>query len=483
LPVAAAFALLVLSGGCAKNPRDSFAKLWDHVPSARWTASKEAEKAGVEEKPTVAANSAAVLAARDGNAADEAKASGEITKEGLKASEASAMAANKDMASPTDSVIRQTGLKGTEIPAKESESTEAAAVVKTTGARLKDALPDPLSTTPVDWAAAFEIANGIEKGKAVAADEISRLGQLRETLEEDAQAATTKSLADLSEFRLRVESLLSHARQQVEAGELKTAQRFARLANELSDGAKLEFSPTEERPQDLLHRIEDLLALSRPETGEMLPAEGVARVEVPATDGPPPLDIGGEPALEPADVQANSSEMAPAVLGSVSANRALAARSLEAVTEVTSESAVESSPVRQATVVLRETEGPMLPPLHLPGVEQLGTSITERSDLSPSRMASVSTPGSHAALAPTGDEAALRSGTAVFDAEGKFEEVVLLADKQASETASAGRSSPLTWLPWGAALAVALCMGWWLARSTGRAPRAAKPADPRHESV
>ncbi len=466
---------VVLTSGCAKNPRDSIAKLWDHVPSAPWTASKSAERKIEQEQPTVAANSAATLSARDAQATDapvEDPFEVAITP-GQSKKSVDKLGSGSGLPEGQHSAIHQTSMTSGSgsTDSSTASDTEAPAVAKTTGAKLKDALPDPLSATPGDWTKAFELANGLEKAKEATSQEVSRIGQLRETLEEDAQAVTKRSLSELNEFRLRIESLLSHARRQIEAGELKTAQRFARLANELSEGAGLEYSPTEERPQDLLHRIEDLIALSRPEAGE-LKLSDMAADQKTVESAPDAITSSTQPstgaALESEKSGDISEEMAavpPALQGSVSANRALRAVPKDSPSDFVAEASIPSDAVVAAHVVQHDVPEATLQPLYLPGVEQLGTEIRTRGEHVQSVAASKTE--TLPEVRGNDDKQPARSKLNV-DAIGEFEQLVVKSDS-AELASSQNRSTQLmTWIPWVLGILVALGAGWGLARSTGR---------------
>lgn len=466
---------VVLMSGCAKNPRDSIAKLWDHVPSAPWTAGKSAERKIEQEQPTVAANSAATLSARDAQAADApvedpfevAIIPGQSTKSVDKVGSGSGLPEGQHSAIHQTSMTTGSG----STDSSTASDSEAPAVAKTTGAKLKDALPDPLSATPGDWTKAFELANGLEKAKEATSQEVSRIGQLRETLEEDAQAVTKRSLSELNEFRLRIESLLSHARRQIEAGELKTAQRFARLANELSEGAGLEYSPTEERPQDLLHRIEDLIALSRPEAGELKLNE-MAADQKTVESAPDAITSSTQPstgaALESEKSGDISEEMAavpPALQGSVSANRALRAIPKDSPSDFVAEASIPSDAVVTAHVVQHDVPEATLQPLYLPGVEQLGTEIRTRGE----HVQSVAASKTETLPEVRGhdDKQPARSKLNV-DAIGEFEQLVVKSDSAELASSQSRSNQLMTWVPWVLGILVALGAGWGLARSTGR---------------
>lgn len=466
---------VILSSGCAKNPRDSIAKLWDHVPSAPWTASKSTERKIEQEKPTVAANSAATLSARDAQAADApvedpfevAITPGQSTKS------VDRVGSGSPLTESQQSAIHQTSLTSSSASTDSStaSNSDAPAVAKTTGAKLKEALPDPLSATPGDWTKAFELANGLEKAKEATSQEVSRIGQLRETLEEDAQAVTKRSLAELNEFRLRIESLLSHARRQIEAGELKTAQRFARLANELSEGAGLEYAPTEERPQDLLHRIEDLIALSRPEAGELKLNDLAAdqKAVEPASDTmTAPADATAGVSVVDENSGHTSEEVAavpPALQGSVSANRALRSVPKDSPSNLVAEASLPSEAVVTAHVVQHDVPETTLQPLYLPGVEQLGTEIHTRGEHAQAVAASKTE------ILPEvrgQDEKQPSRSKLNVDAIGEFEQLVVKSDSAELASGQSRSNQLMTWIPWVLGILLALGAGWGLARSTGR---------------
>ncbi len=82
---------------------------------------------------------------------------------------------------------------------------------------------------------------------------------MKEALSEDARRAKepNRHAGGPSDARVRVESLLTRARRLFDIGQLTEARRTAQLAQDLGETARLDYSPDEERPIDLVHRIDD----------------------------------------------------------------------------------------------------------------------------------------------------------------------------------------------------------------------------------
>ena len=86
----------------------------------------------------------------------------------------------------------------------------------------------------------------------------SPVERLNAALTDDALEAKKLPLRSLTleEVRVRVDSLLSRARRLLDIGQLDQARRAARLALKLGEDAKLDYSPDEDRPIDVVRRIE-----------------------------------------------------------------------------------------------------------------------------------------------------------------------------------------------------------------------------------
>lgn len=94
-----------------------------------------------------------------------------------------------------------------------------------------------------------------------------QLERLKAALTEDAKRNTEPSLSTgvSGDARLRVDSLLSRARRLFDVGQFTEARHTAQIARELGDTAQLDYTPDEERPIDLVHRIDDQLqAMEQP---------------------------------------------------------------------------------------------------------------------------------------------------------------------------------------------------------------------------
>ena len=86
----------------------------------------------------------------------------------------------------------------------------------------------------------------------------SPMSRLNAALTDDlpeSQPLPQPSLTTLNE-RYRVDRLLSQAKQLLEGGQVEQARQAARKAQELGETAQLDYSPDEERPIDLVRRIE-----------------------------------------------------------------------------------------------------------------------------------------------------------------------------------------------------------------------------------
>ena len=65
------------------------------------------------------------------------------------------------------------------------------------------------------------------------------------------------------EDRIRIDSLMSRARQYLESGQFDRALQSAQSAMEVSESGQIDDSPEDDRPVDLLRKIEELLEASR----------------------------------------------------------------------------------------------------------------------------------------------------------------------------------------------------------------------------
>ena len=91
--------------------------------------------------------------------------------------------------------------------------------------------------------------------------------RLKAALNDDARRSTepNRTASFSGEARVRVDSLLGRARRLFDVGRLSEARQTAQIAQELGESARLDYSPDEERPIDLVHRIDgQLQALQQP---------------------------------------------------------------------------------------------------------------------------------------------------------------------------------------------------------------------------
>ena len=88
-----------------------------------------------------------------------------------------------------------------------------------------------------------------------------QLERLKAALSEDARRNTepNRTAGSSGEARLRIDSLLGRARRLFDVGQFNEARQAAQIAQELGEAARLDYSPDEERPIDLVRRIDDQL--------------------------------------------------------------------------------------------------------------------------------------------------------------------------------------------------------------------------------
>ncbi len=146
---------------------------------------------------------------------------------------------------------------------------------------------------PNEATPAFETADIPEPKSSPFDNEAERadspLERLNAALSDDAlqaQSLPQRSVTMLEE-RFRVDTLLSRANRLIEIGQLQQARESAMLAQEVGDAAQLDYSPDEDRPIDLIRRIdgqleEIRLADQTGSEGNLEPEQVVTAPEVPA---------------------------------------------------------------------------------------------------------------------------------------------------------------------------------------------------------
>ncbi|MFO1042859.1 MAG: hypothetical protein U0941_13795 [Planctomycetaceae bacterium] len=204
--------------GCHHNSRKTMTDLW-HAPQ-RWTGRIEIPAIAEKNEPSVSANNAATAVAK----APEAEQFADET-------------AGKAVVQVADSSETSRPNQGS-VPAK----SDALVTLE-----FNDSASDlePLVTSSPQSVFTDSSAEQLER--------------LQAAINDDAKRADTPSrIANGGhDVRLRVESMLEKSRRLFDLGQLREARHTAKIAQEIGDSARLDFSPEEERPVDLVQRIED----------------------------------------------------------------------------------------------------------------------------------------------------------------------------------------------------------------------------------
>ena len=230
--------------------------LWQQVPPVRWSNKDSQSATAKKEKiaePAVAAN-VAIKSEKTGQAE---------AAEGLAASETRT---RPQLSRLSPRFIRPENRPNEAMPAFETED-----------------IPEP-NSNPFD-------------NEAERAD--SPLERLNAALSDDAlqaQSLPQRSVTMLEE-RFRVDSLLSRANRLIETGQLQQARESAMLAQQLGDAAQLDYSPDEDRPIDLIRRIDGQLEEIR-----------IANQPGSEDSDEPEQTMSASEASSPADITSNSPE-------------------------------------------------------------------------------------------------------------------------------------------------------------------------------
>ncbi len=99
---------------------------------------------------------------------------------------------------------------------------------------------------------------------------VEQIERLKAALDDDAERANSppRAVAGGHDVRVRVESMLARARQLFDLGQTREARHTAKIAHDLGDSARLDYSPDEERPIDLVQRIDDHLRVTAEQAAE-----------------------------------------------------------------------------------------------------------------------------------------------------------------------------------------------------------------------
>ncbi|MBS0206529.1 MAG: hypothetical protein JSS49_26875 [Planctomycetes bacterium] len=158
----------------------------------------------------------------------------------------------------------------------------AAVEVAPNSATLAEATPSGQEPADIDLAG-YE--SGLAKSNSAdsqsSADPIERL---KAALHEDVERARTapRLSSGAHEVRVRVESMLEKSRRLFDLGQLREARHTAKIAHDLGDSARLDYLPDEERPIDLVQRIDDQMR-------EVEQAKEAALSTATATQRPEPV--------------------------------------------------------------------------------------------------------------------------------------------------------------------------------------------------
>lgn len=198
--------MLACQGGCART-RPTINSLWERVPPVRWPSRESTADAQQQQRvaePTVAANVA-------------------LKKETESDSVSSVEARSRSLPNPF-------------------------------GSR-----PNPVEPRSEELPGRFDISDAWDSnaaGATPAESANSPLDRLNAALTDDVENALPERSVTILEERLRVDSLISQARELLDVGQLDRAREIAVTALEIGESAHLEYAPDEDRPMDLVRRIE-----------------------------------------------------------------------------------------------------------------------------------------------------------------------------------------------------------------------------------
>ena len=153
------------------------------------------------------------------------------------------------------------------------------------------AAPPPFDQEPLDIdLAGYEPAPTKSKtgDSETPADPIERL---RAALHEDSERAksTSRLTTGAHEVRVRVDSMLERSRRLFDLGQLREARHTAKAAHDLGDSARLDYLPDEERPIDLVQRIDEQLREVEQGKDAASTVDGPSQRQEPVTSASGPL--------------------------------------------------------------------------------------------------------------------------------------------------------------------------------------------------
>ena len=215
--------------GCKHTPRQAMSDLWDAVPQVRWSGSRidpTGEPANTE--PSVTANVATAAEPTQG-----------VVPVDPESGQSSSVAAADDLMAPEfDSVQTVSGSSPQDVATSSSGVGTA---------DIGEPDEDPVAGSAPQDVLADSSADQIERLKAALSDDAERA------------KSPPRQAGGAHDVRVRVESMLTRARRLFDLGQLREARHAAKIAHDLGDSARLDYSPAEERPIDLVQRIDSQL--------------------------------------------------------------------------------------------------------------------------------------------------------------------------------------------------------------------------------
>ncbi len=203
--------------------------LWDAVPQVRWSGSRiDPTTEPVKAEPSVTANVATT-------------------------------------AEPTQGIVQvdpESGQSSSVTPADDLMAPEFDSIQTVSGSSPQDVAT---SSSGVATANIGQPEDDLVAGSApqdVFADSsVDQIERLKAALSDDAERAKSppRQAGGAHDVRVRVESMLTRARRLFDLGQLREARHAAKIAHDLGDSARLDYSPDEERPIDLVQRIDSQL--------------------------------------------------------------------------------------------------------------------------------------------------------------------------------------------------------------------------------
>ncbi|MDB5341698.1 MAG: hypothetical protein JWP89_75 [Schlesneria sp.] len=243
--------MLFLLAGCKHTPRQTMTGLWESVPQVRWTGSRVEPGQPAKPEPSVAANAAASVSKPDANSRSPST-SEKPTRTGL-ASGSSKM-----------------------DPVQTAGNVETTNQVSASG-----------YNSEAEYSAMAQDSATTENGLAdQGQDQIERL---KAALDDDAERAegSPRQSGSAHDVRVRVDSMVEKARRLFDLGQLREARHAAKVAHDLGDSARLDYSPDEERPIDLVQRIDDRIKETMELADEVGASPSTTIADVTPTSPPP----------------------------------------------------------------------------------------------------------------------------------------------------------------------------------------------------